>query len=36
VHEKVDHEGRLLDAELFERLRLVLETLASEAVPAAA
>ena len=33
VHEKFDHEGRLLDAELFERLRLVLETLASEAVP---
>jgi chromate reductase len=36
VHEKVDHAGRLLDAELFERLRLVLETLASEAVPVAA
>jgi chromate reductase, NAD(P)H dehydrogenase (quinone) len=33
VHEKLDHKGRLLDAELFERLRLVLETLASEAVP---
>jgi len=33
VHEKLDYEGRLLDAELFERLRLVLETLASEAVP---
>ena len=33
VHEKLDHQGRLLDAELFERLRLVLETLASEAVP---
>src|SRR5258706_9043597 len=29
--EKFDHEGRLLDAELFERLRLVLGTLASEA-----
>jgi chromate reductase len=36
VHEKLDHGGRLLDAELFERLRLVLETLASEAVPVAA
>jgi len=34
AHEKFDHEGRLLDAELFERLRLVLSTLASEAVPA--
>ena len=34
AHEKFDHEGRLLDAELFERLRLVLEALASEAVPA--
>ena len=33
---KFDAEGRLLDAELFERLRLVLETLASEAVPSAA
>jgi chromate reductase len=32
--EKFDAQGRLLDAELFERLRLVLETLASEAVPA--
>jgi chromate reductase len=32
AHEKFDAEGRLLDAELFERLRLVLETLASEAV----
>jgi chromate reductase, NAD(P)H dehydrogenase (quinone) len=30
--EKFDHEGRLLDAELFERLRLVLGTLAAEAV----
>jgi len=29
--EKFDHEGRLLDAELFERLRLVLGTLAAEA-----
>jgi chromate reductase len=36
VHEKLDHQGRLLDAELSERLRLVLETLASEAVPVAA
>jgi chromate reductase len=36
VHEKLDHQGRLLDAELYERLRLVLETLASEAVPVAA
>jgi len=33
AHEKLDHEGRLVDAELFERLRLVLGTLASEAVP---
>jgi chromate reductase len=33
---KFDAEGRLLDAELFERLRLVLETLASEAVPSTA
>jgi chromate reductase len=31
AHEKFDDEGRLLDAELFERLRLVLGTLASEA-----
>ncbi|MCW2976274.1 MAG: NAD(P)H-dependent oxidoreductase [Actinomycetia bacterium] len=30
AHEKFDHEGRLLDTELFERLRLVLETLAAE------
>jgi len=34
AHEKFDHDGRLLDAELHERLRLVLTTLASEAVPA--
>jgi len=34
AHEKVDHHGRLLDEELFERLRLLLETLASEAAPA--
>jgi chromate reductase len=33
AHEKFDHAGRLLDAELFDRLRLTLETLASEAVP---
>lgn len=32
AHEKFDADGRLLDAELFERLRLVLGTLASEAV----
>jgi chromate reductase len=30
VHERFDHDGRLLDAELFERLRLVVETLAAE------
>ena len=34
VHEKLDHVGRLLDEELFERLRLVLETLAAEACEA--
>jgi chromate reductase, NAD(P)H dehydrogenase (quinone) len=34
AHEKFDHQGRLLDGELFERLRLLLETLAAEA-PAA-
>ena len=33
--EKFDSEGRLLDGELFERLRLVLDTLASEAVDSA-
>jgi chromate reductase len=33
AHEKFDSSGRLLDAELFERLRLLLETLATEAVP---
>jgi chromate reductase, NAD(P)H dehydrogenase (quinone) len=33
AHERFDHEGRLLDGELFERLRLVLETLAAEAIP---
>jgi chromate reductase len=36
AHEKFDTEGRLLDGELFERLRLLLETLALEAAPAAA
>jgi chromate reductase, NAD(P)H dehydrogenase (quinone) len=35
AHEKFDAEGRLLDGELFDRLRLVLETLAVEAIPAA-
>ena len=34
AHEKFDHKGRLLDAELFERLRLLLETLAAESVGA--
>ena len=33
AHERFDGEGRLLDGELFERLRLVLETLATEAIP---
>ena len=32
AHERVDVEGRLLDGELFEQLRLHLTTLASEAV----
>jgi chromate reductase len=36
AHEKFDAEGRLLDGELFERLRLLLETLAREAAPLAA
>jgi chromate reductase, NAD(P)H dehydrogenase (quinone) len=35
VHEKFDHEGRLLDAELLERLQLVLENLEREAAPVA-
>jgi chromate reductase len=35
AQEKFDAQGRLLDHELFERLRLTLETLAGEAVPAA-
>jgi chromate reductase len=33
AQEKFDQSGRLLDAELHERLRLVLETLALEAIP---
>jgi chromate reductase len=33
VHEKLDSAGRLLDGELFERLRGVIETLAAESVP---
>ena len=32
AHERFDAEGRLLDGELFERLRLALETLAAESV----
>src|SRR5579862_1765544 len=32
---RFDHEGRLVDAELFERLRLLLETVAAEAIPSA-
>jgi chromate reductase len=32
AHEKFDSAGRLLDGELFERLRLVLETLATESI----
>jgi len=35
VHKKLDSEGRLLDEELLERLRLVLENLAREAAPLA-
>ncbi|HEY2371676.1 MAG TPA: NAD(P)H-dependent oxidoreductase [Gaiellaceae bacterium] len=35
AQERFDHEGRLLDAELFERLRLLLETIAAEAIPSA-
>jgi chromate reductase len=35
AHEKFDSQGRLLDGELFEQLRLHLVTLAAEAVPAA-
>jgi chromate reductase, NAD(P)H dehydrogenase (quinone) len=33
AHEKFDSAGRLLDGELFERLRLVLETLTIESIP---
>jgi hypothetical protein len=33
AHERFDAHGRLLDAELSERLRLTLETLALEAQP---
>jgi chromate reductase len=33
ANEKFDAQGRLLDGELFERLRLMLETLAFETVP---
>jgi chromate reductase len=33
AHERFDDQGRLLDGELFEQLRLHLTTLASEAVP---
>jgi chromate reductase, NAD(P)H dehydrogenase (quinone) len=36
VHEKLTADGRLLDAELGERLRLLLGTLAAEAAPVAA
>ena len=36
AHEKFDAEGRLLDAELRGRLRLLLEMLAAEAAPALA
>ena len=35
VHERFDAAGRLVDAELFERLRLLLETVAAEAIPTA-
>jgi chromate reductase len=34
AHEKFDHTGRLLDAELHQRLRLTVETLAAAASPA--
>jgi chromate reductase, NAD(P)H dehydrogenase (quinone) len=34
AHERFDHEGRLLDGEIFEQLRLHLTTLAAEAVTA--
>jgi chromate reductase len=35
AHEKFDSKGRLLDGELFERLRLLLETLATESISVA-
>jgi chromate reductase len=35
AQERFDHDGRLLDAELFERLRILLETVAAEAIPTA-
>ena len=35
AQERFDRDGRLLDAELFERLRLLLETVAAEAIPTA-
>jgi hypothetical protein len=35
AHERFDASGRLLDAELFERLRLHLGTLAAESAAAA-
>jgi chromate reductase len=34
AHEKFDAQGRLLDAELFEQLRLHVQTLAAESIPA--
>jgi chromate reductase, NAD(P)H dehydrogenase (quinone) len=34
AHERIDHEGRLLDGEIFEQLRLHITTLAAEAVAA--
>jgi chromate reductase, NAD(P)H dehydrogenase (quinone) len=33
AHERFDDAGRLLDGELFERLRLLLQTLAAESIP---
>jgi chromate reductase, NAD(P)H dehydrogenase (quinone) len=35
VQERFDGDGRLVDAELFARLRLLLETVAAEAIPTA-
>jgi chromate reductase len=34
AHEKFDHDGRLLDGELHDRLRLLLATVAAESIPA--